>query len=327
MSLEKWSLMNKSKQDLVSILIPTYNSSRFIAEAIESALSQTYESVEIVISDNDSTDDTLAIAERYARDSSNITVNKNPRNQGPVRNWRRCVDSAKGEFTVLLFSDDRLAPNFVKLLLPYLSNPDVAFAYSAVGRIDQNGFETTADPLYQLPVSAEYPIKKFIDGHLLLGEDVYPVSPGCALFRTEDLKKNLDNDLSDRFGVGYMDHGAGPDLITYLLCGLSYGSFAYNIEKLAFFRTHDGNLSRLAKVNLAYALAKAEFASLYYTRADANNIARFRAAHSWRLMKLGRVKLYKKSLEWDGRAWKIAVGDWVQYSLKRFARKLKGLLS
>lgn len=316
--------MNKIDQPLVSVLIPTYNSGRFVAEAIESALAQTYESVEIVISDNDSTDDTLAIAQGYAADHRNLTISKNVSNQGPVRNWRRCAESAKGEFAVLLFSDDRLAPDFVASMLPYLSDPNVAFAYSAVGRIDQDSRESPTAPLYQLPASGVYPIKQFIEGHLLLGEDIYPLSPGCGLFRTKDLKHNLDTELPDELGAGFMGHGGGPDLNVYLQCGSKYASFGYEAERKAFFRGHEGNLSRLDKVNLAYALAKAWFAAMYYPQGESEGLKHFRAAHYWRLARLGQTGLYKKSMAWDRHPWHMAYLDWAVYLLNKIIRKMHG---
>jgi glycosyltransferase involved in cell wall biosynthesis len=316
--------MNSPDQPLVSVLIPTYNSGRYVAEAIESALAQTYKPIEIVISDNDSEDDTLAIAHSYATVHPNITISKNSSNQGPVRNWRQCVENANGEFAVLLFSDDKLARDFVDVLLPYLFYSDVAFAYTAVAKIDQDGLESCAAPLYQLPASGKYPIKQFIDGHLLLGQHGYPLSPGCALFRTRDLKHNLCIELQDEFGVGFMAHGAGPDLCVYLLCASRYTSFGYQAERKAYFRGHDENLSRLDRVNLAYALAKAWFAARYYPNSGVAGLGHFRAAHYWRLARLRQSGLYKKSMVWDRNPWRIAYSYWIVYFLRRVMRKIYG---
>ena len=63
-----------SDQPLVSILTPVYNGGPFLAETIESVLCQPYDQWEYVIVDNCSTDDTLAVAERYARKDSRIRV-------------------------------------------------------------------------------------------------------------------------------------------------------------------------------------------------------------------------------------------------------------
>lgn len=316
--------MNKNDPPLVSILIPTYNSGKYVSAAIESALSQTYKNIEIVVSDNDSTDNTLVIVNGYAAGNPNIKVNKNDTNLGPVRNWRRCAENAKGDFAALLFSDDILLPDFVDSTLPYLSDPAVGFVYSAVGKIDRDGNESSDDLFYKLAASGVYPMTQFIHGHLLLGDDMYPLSPGCSLFRADDIRKNLMEEISDELGADFMRHGAGPDLNVYLLCGLRYASFAYVCDKKVLFRGHEGNLSKSGKVNLAYALAKSWFASKFYAENRQTGIEHFRAAHFWRLVRLGYAGLYKKSMSWDSSPWSMAYLDWISYLLKRLVRKSNG---
>ncbi len=309
--------MNKNVNPLVSILIPTYNSARFVSDAIESALSQTYKTVEIVIVDNASTDETMAILSEYASNNSNIYVYQNETNLGPVNNWRRCTELAKGDFAVLLFSDDVLAPDFVSLTLPYLLDPAVGFVYSAVAPIDQDGNEKSKEIAYKLSQSGRFPMSEFVSGHLLLGADLYPLSPGCALFRTDDMKSNLRQAIPDEFDVGFISHGAGPDLMMYLMCALRYPLFAHVNEKKAYFRWHENNLSKLGKVNLAYALAKAWFGALYYLEKKEAGIEHFRAAHLWRLMRLRRLSWYRRSLLWDCSPWRIAYQGCVIYLLRR----------
>ena len=118
-------------QALVSILIPVYNREEFIGECIESALVQTFASIEIVVVDNASTDKTWEICQQFAAKDHRVRVFQNDINIGPVRNWLACVMQARGEYTKILWSDDLIHPDFLEKMLPYLEDPCVGFVYSS----------------------------------------------------------------------------------------------------------------------------------------------------------------------------------------------------
>jgi glycosyltransferase involved in cell wall biosynthesis len=101
----------------VSICIPTYNGARFIAEALESALSQTHSDLEILVVDDGSSDDTVKISEEYARRDGRIKVHRNPQNLGLPKNWDRCRELASGEWITFLFHDDLLHSNCVEKMI------------------------------------------------------------------------------------------------------------------------------------------------------------------------------------------------------------------
>jgi glycosyltransferase involved in cell wall biosynthesis len=94
----------------ISVCIPTYNGSSFLAECIDSILSQTFSDFELIIVDDRSSDRTLEIAQEYAARDSRITVIENFQNLGLVGNWNRCVELAKGEWIKFVFQDDTVAP-------------------------------------------------------------------------------------------------------------------------------------------------------------------------------------------------------------------------
>ena len=95
----------------ISIIIPTFNRERYLAQAIESALSQDYENLEIIVMDNASTDSTAKIVKQYINDSR-ITYVVNENNVGMVRNWKKALDSyAKGDWFLILSDDDYLINN------------------------------------------------------------------------------------------------------------------------------------------------------------------------------------------------------------------------
>ncbi len=106
---------DEATHPLVSICIPTRNGARWLRESIDSARAQTHPNIEIVVSDDASTDDTEAIVRSY-RDER-IRFEKNKRALGLPGNWNRCIERAKGEHIQLLFQGDFLAPTCVERMV------------------------------------------------------------------------------------------------------------------------------------------------------------------------------------------------------------------
>ena len=129
-----------SATPLVSVMLPVYNGEQFLPAAIESLLSQTHENIEILISDNCSTDSTQSIIERFMLQDERIKYSRNETNLGPIANHNRCLAMAKGEYIELFGHDDILNQNCIELLVNCLeANPGAAFATSATEFIDENG--------------------------------------------------------------------------------------------------------------------------------------------------------------------------------------------
>lgn len=109
--------MIDSRRGLVTIAIPAYKQT-YLAEAINSALKQDYENIELVIVNDRSPYDLRSVVNQFK--DSRIHYYENDENLGSkniVRNWNRCLEYAHGEFFVLLCDDDMLMPNFVSELL------------------------------------------------------------------------------------------------------------------------------------------------------------------------------------------------------------------
>jgi glycosyltransferase involved in cell wall biosynthesis len=101
-----------SDRPLVSVCIPVYNAERWIAGALESALGQTYEELEIVVADNASTDASAEIAE--AADDPRIRVERAAQTIGAVANHNRAIRLSRGAFVKFLHADDLLLPTCVE---------------------------------------------------------------------------------------------------------------------------------------------------------------------------------------------------------------------
>ncbi|MGI0496809.1 glycosyltransferase family 2 protein [Limnospira platensis] len=129
---------------LVSVCIPTYNGERFVAEAIASVLSQTYSRIELIISDDDSTDETVAIAHFFQQNSSQeIRVITNQNQRGIAGNCNHCITEAKGKYIKFLFQDDLLAPQCVEKMVDLAEKyPDIALVFSRREMFFDPGSET-----------------------------------------------------------------------------------------------------------------------------------------------------------------------------------------
>lgn len=115
---------------LVSICIPTYNGAEFIAEALDSALAQTYPNLELVVSDDHSDDGTITIVESY-RTKTRIPISiyrHDPKGIGA--NWNHCVRHAHGDYIKFLFQDDILKPDCIsKMMTLMLSASSIGLVY------------------------------------------------------------------------------------------------------------------------------------------------------------------------------------------------------
>lgn len=119
---------------LVSICITNYNYARFLGRAIESVQRQTFTDLEIVVVDNASTDDSVAVVQKYMRDDPRIRLIVNPKNIGVVLNCKRAADEARGMYLVHLDADDWIIdPNALQSQVDMLrSDPDISFVFSPV---------------------------------------------------------------------------------------------------------------------------------------------------------------------------------------------------
>src|SRR5437763_2680466 len=110
----------------VTIGMPVYNGEHFLSDAIESIRGQTFQDIEIVISDNCSTDRTAQICEDYARTDRRIRYYRNPKNMGAGYNHTRVAELARGEFFKWQSRDDLCDRTFLQRCVDVLdSQPDV----------------------------------------------------------------------------------------------------------------------------------------------------------------------------------------------------------
>jgi glycosyltransferase involved in cell wall biosynthesis len=245
--------------DKVSILIPVYNREQYIKDTVTSAVRQTYQDIEIVIVDNHSTDRTWEILKNLANQDPRIKLFQNITNVGPVKNWSRCVEEATGKYGKILWSDDLISSDFLEKTINFLNDEDVGFVFTGTEVFfDENAKKINT---YFIGETGVYESDRFIKG--VFRDEEYPASPGCALFRLDDLKRNLMVDIPNRIGSDFSMHGIGSDLLIFLLTAQHYRKFAFVNEKLSFFRAHKDSISLSSSKGvliLHYDLVKSFFA-------------------------------------------------------------------
>ncbi len=125
---------------LVSIGIPTFNRASQLEGALASAAAQTYPQLEIVISDNASTDATPELCARWAERDRRIRYRRSPENRGPIANFRQVLEAATGDYFLWLGDDDWLEAHYVEHCLRELvANPDYALVAGQVQYVLADG--------------------------------------------------------------------------------------------------------------------------------------------------------------------------------------------
>lgn len=123
-------------QELVSIIMPSYNTGRFIKETIESVLSQTYSNWELIIVDDCSTDDTDEVVKPYLSDER-IKYLKNEKNSGAAVSRNYALREAKGRWIAFLDSDDLWSPKKLEIQIEFMEKNGYHFSYTGYAEIDE----------------------------------------------------------------------------------------------------------------------------------------------------------------------------------------------
>jgi glycosyltransferase involved in cell wall biosynthesis len=164
--------------------MPVYNGEKYLAEALDSVLAQTYRDFELVISDNASDDHTEQICRSYAQGDTRIRYYRNRRNLGAPRNHNRVFELSGGEYFKWATHDDVYAPEFLEKCVHALDKDlSIILCYSKTARIDEHGTVVgTYD--HKTRISSLEPHERF--GHII---DVHnPCLPILGVMRAGSLR-------------------------------------------------------------------------------------------------------------------------------------------
>lgn len=125
----------------ISIVIPNYNSGKYLENSLNSIFSQGYSDFEVVVVDGGSTDNSLEILHRYQEIHSNLYV-YSTLTEGEVDHINIGLDKANGDIVAWLCADDTYDPGCLELVADAFSNPEVEWVYGKVKIIDDKGCET-----------------------------------------------------------------------------------------------------------------------------------------------------------------------------------------
>lgn len=131
-------LIDGNQDDLVSIIMPSYNTADFISETIDSVLNQSYKNWELIIVDDCSTDNTDEIIKKYLSDQR-IRYLKNEKNSGAAVSRNYALREAKGKWIAFLDSDDLWLPEKLELQVNFMKYHNYNFSYTSYEEIDENG--------------------------------------------------------------------------------------------------------------------------------------------------------------------------------------------
>ena len=125
---------------LVTIVLPVYNEELFIRETLESILAQDYENIEILISDNHSSDATASLCIEFARRDQRIQFFEQSSNIGAIANHSFLASKAKGKYIILAAGHDRWTTNYISANVKALENhPSAVLSYGTPCWIDEEG--------------------------------------------------------------------------------------------------------------------------------------------------------------------------------------------
>lgn len=174
----------RTSDALVSICLPVRNGANRVEEVVWSALAQDHERIELVISDNASTDDTEEVCRELARSDPRIVYHRHPENVGLLNNFVGAMRIAKGAFFRWVGDDDWLAPDCVSRCLDVFAADDRRILVTTrVAYTGPDGIARTDDGYDGLRMASSDPIVRFTEILRLLNESPLLVDPLYGLVR------------------------------------------------------------------------------------------------------------------------------------------------
>ncbi|MBC7914367.1 MAG: glycosyltransferase [Pyrinomonadaceae bacterium] len=225
---------------LISVIMPVHNAERFLKEAIDSILNQTFSNFELIIINDGSSDTTESIILSFS--DSRIRYIKNLSNLGIVKTLNNAIDIAEGIFIARMDADDISHPNRLDLQYQFMQqHPEIAMCGSHAIQIDQNGTETG---MVQCLIDSE----DLRISHLFNNAFIHP----STIFRSDILKSYRYNEEFEN----------AEDY--YLFSQIMSKHKVQNINKaLLFYRVHQTSITHVNTEKMAQSRKKVHFYQLH----------------------------------------------------------------
>jgi glycosyltransferase involved in cell wall biosynthesis len=214
----------------ISVGMPVYNGEKYLTEAIESILAQSFSPFELIISDNASTDQTDEICRAYASKDNRIKYVRHEVNIGGPRNWNFVFTLSKGKYFKWASANDLCAQDLIEKCKAILDeHEDVALCYSRTRLIDEQG-KVIEDYEDTLDLQSPDPYNRFI----ALLSNLRLNNPQGGLFRSSVLKRTKLERLYPGGDIPLMAEVA------------LFGKF-YEVPEFLFFRRMSSDASTVGK--------------------------------------------------------------------------------
>lgn len=175
-------------QELVSIIMPSYNCGKYVEETIRSVQAQTYQNWEIIFVDDCSTDDSVRIVTKLQKADSRIKLFQNKFNSGAAVSRNNALREAKGRWIAFLDSDDLWEPEKLEKQVRFMEENGYAFSYTGYQEIDSDGVLTGVMASGPKHVTKAGMYAFCWPGCLTVMYDATDI----GLLQIEDIKKNND---------------------------------------------------------------------------------------------------------------------------------------
>jgi glycosyltransferase involved in cell wall biosynthesis len=263
----------KEKMPLVSILIPAYNQTKYLREALESAINQTYPNIEIIIGDDSSTDEVEKFIIPYLKKYKNITYFKNEREEidyGYI-NHINCFKRCKGEYVNFLNHDDVFHPRKIeKMMECFFENTNITLVTSVRQPVDENGNKLALNGAFTRLFDKD----TLMGGHqssryMVTSLTNYIGEPTTVLFKKRYINENRLNYFN---GVRFKNIGDVANWFTLL----QYGDLVYISEPLSYFRIHSKQNSQKPEVYIQGVIAWYELIKHSYETGIIKNLEEYK---------------------------------------------------
>lgn len=215
---------------LVSIVIPCYNQARFLRDAVNSALAQSYESLEVIVVNDGSTDNIAEQMAPYQNDARVKFFSQENRGLGAARNYG--IQNAGGEFLKFLDADDSLTPNAIAKQRALFDaraaqDPQLGFVYCDINHVDAQGKEFSSYSVANM--------RRVLDGDLFPSLLIGGYFPPMTVLIAKRVLEHVG---------GFNETMPGTaDWELWLRVTAEGWTGAFLPERLANYRSHDANMS------------------------------------------------------------------------------------
>ncbi|MFV0146853.1 glycosyltransferase [Empedobacter falsenii] len=240
---------------LISVCIPTYNGEIYLQEALDSIKKQTYQSLEVIISDDQSKDKTLSICQQFKSEVDFPVYIYTHQPSGIGANWNNSIDKANGEYIKMLFQDDVLEPNCIKVMFDYLQKNNLEIVISKRSIIDSFSQEITSGDWYNnyndLQKATSLDTREF---YIFSKKDINRINFNRFLYENifgEPCVSLFSKKMYYKTGKWNIDLKQVLDYVYYLRV-LKYYNIGIIGEKLVKFRVHDQQASNINYKNNVY---------------------------------------------------------------------------